>query len=45
MTALILYSDKDDFKLDKFKAASPAYFEPFYGVKGNGDVYDPDNLK
>jgi cap1 methyltransferase len=36
---------KEDFKLGKFQAASPEYFEPYYGVKENGNVMDPDNLE
>uniref|UniRef100_A0A183CEV8 Cap-specific mRNA (nucleoside-2'-O-)-methyltransferase 1 n=1 Tax=Globodera pallida TaxID=36090 RepID=A0A183CEV8_GLOPA len=36
---------KDDFKLDRFKAASSDYFETFYGVNGDGDVTNPDNLE
>lgn len=29
----------NDFKLDKFSAGSPESFDPYYGVKGDGDVY------
>ncbi|CAB3403893.1 unnamed protein product [Caenorhabditis bovis] len=35
---------KDDFKLNKFCASSAYYFEPYYGVKNNGDVMDPQNI-
>ncbi|CEF63448.1 Cap-specific mRNA (nucleoside-2'-O-)-methyltransferase 1 [Strongyloides ratti] len=33
-----------DFNLNKFTAASPMYFHPFYGVERDGDVMNPDNL-
>ncbi|XP_026689318.1 cap-specific mRNA (nucleoside-2'-O-)-methyltransferase 1 [Diaphorina citri] len=33
-----------DFKLDDFFAGPSETFEPYYGVKGNGDVYDPENI-
>ncbi|KAL3072784.1 hypothetical protein niasHS_017758 [Heterodera schachtii] len=36
---------KDDFKLERFKAASSDYFETFYGVNEDGDVTNPDNLE
>ncbi|KAI1724059.1 ftsJ-like methyltransferase domain-containing protein [Ditylenchus destructor] len=36
--------NKDDFKLFKFKAAPPEYFETYYGEKGDGNVMDPNNL-
>uniref|UniRef100_A0A0N5ARN0 Cap-specific mRNA (nucleoside-2'-O-)-methyltransferase 1 n=1 Tax=Syphacia muris TaxID=451379 RepID=A0A0N5ARN0_9BILA len=35
---------KDDFKLNRFTAASPVYFEPFYGKYGDGDVTRPENI-
>uniref|UniRef100_A0A914ZFD5 Cap-specific mRNA (nucleoside-2'-O-)-methyltransferase 1 n=3 Tax=Parascaris univalens TaxID=6257 RepID=A0A914ZFD5_PARUN len=35
---------KDDFKLERFMAASPEYFEPYYGKHGDGDVMKPDNI-
>lgn len=34
---------ENDFKLDNFYAASPETFDPYYGVKDNGDVYDTEN--
>ncbi|XP_058807996.1 cap-specific mRNA (nucleoside-2'-O-)-methyltransferase 1 isoform X2 [Phymastichus coffea] len=33
----------NDFKLHDFHAGPPETFHPFYGVKDDGDVYDPDN--
>ncbi|XP_075224003.1 cap methyltransferase 1 [Lycorma delicatula] len=35
----------NDFKLDDFLAGTPESFEPYYGAKGDGDVYDPDNVE
>ncbi|VBB31059.1 unnamed protein product [Acanthocheilonema viteae] len=35
---------KDDFKLKRFTAASPSYFEPYYGKHNDGDVTKPDNI-
>ena len=34
-----------DFKLDKFLAGSSCYFDPYYGPKKDGNIYDPDNLE
>ncbi|CAD5234548.1 unnamed protein product [Bursaphelenchus xylophilus] len=36
---------KDDFKLYNFKASSQAFFETYYGTNGDGDIYNPDNIK
>lgn len=36
---------ENDFKLDKFLAGHPETFDPFYGIKGDGNVYDPDNIE
>ncbi|VDP19745.1 unnamed protein product [Soboliphyme baturini] len=39
---------KDDFRLDKFLAACPEMFEPFYGIdgtEGDGDITNPENLR
>uniref|UniRef100_A0A8D9DPA1 Cap-specific mRNA (nucleoside-2'-O-)-methyltransferase 1 n=1 Tax=Cacopsylla melanoneura TaxID=428564 RepID=A0A8D9DPA1_9HEMI len=33
-----------DFKLDDFFSGPSETFEPYYGVKENGDVYDPENI-
>uniref|UniRef100_A0AAF5D2B4 Cap-specific mRNA (nucleoside-2'-O-)-methyltransferase 1 n=1 Tax=Strongyloides stercoralis TaxID=6248 RepID=A0AAF5D2B4_STRER len=33
-----------DFNLNKFTAASPMYFHPYYGIKRDGDVMNPENL-
>ncbi|KAH8295590.1 hypothetical protein KR018_006708, partial [Drosophila ironensis] len=33
----------NDFKLDKFFAASPEPFDPFYGVKEDGNIFDEAN--
>lgn len=35
---------ENDFKLHEFLAGHPETFDPFYGIKGNGDVYDPENI-
>ncbi|VDK55252.1 unnamed protein product, partial [Gongylonema pulchrum] len=35
---------KDDFKLQRFTAASPAYFEPYYGIHNDGDITKPQNI-
>lgn len=35
----------DDFKLEKFASGSPAFFEPYYGAKGDGNIYTPENLR
>nr|CDP93401.1 Bm6757, isoform b [Brugia malayi] len=35
---------KDDFKLKRFTAASPSYFEPYYGKHNDGDITKPDNI-
>ncbi|KAE9548020.1 hypothetical protein FO519_008769 [Halicephalobus sp. NKZ332] len=34
-----------DFKLDKFLAGSSCYFDPYYGPKKDGNIYDPENLE
>lgn len=33
----------NDFKLDKFFAASPESFDPFYGDKDDGNIFDESN--
>jgi len=33
----------NDFKLDKFFAASPESFDPFYGDKADNSIFDQDN--
>ncbi|XP_055370979.1 cap-specific mRNA (nucleoside-2'-O-)-methyltransferase 1 [Condylostylus longicornis] len=33
----------NDFKLTEFLAGPPETFDPHYGVKNNGDIYDPEN--
>ncbi|VDM42115.1 unnamed protein product [Toxocara canis] len=35
---------KDDFKLERFTASCPEYFEPYYGKHGDGDVMKPENI-
>ncbi|XP_043285238.1 cap-specific mRNA (nucleoside-2'-O-)-methyltransferase 1-like [Venturia canescens] len=35
--------ESNDFKLEDFYAGSPDTFHPFYGPKGDGDVYNPEN--
>ncbi|XP_014250281.1 cap-specific mRNA (nucleoside-2'-O-)-methyltransferase 1 isoform X2 [Cimex lectularius] len=34
----------NDFDLSKFYAGCPLTFEPYYGVKGDGDIYNPGNI-
>ncbi|KAF6208213.1 hypothetical protein GE061_016665 [Apolygus lucorum] len=34
-----------DFKLHDFFAGSPETFEPYYGVKEDGNVFDPENIR
>ncbi|KAK9507779.1 hypothetical protein O3M35_007558 [Rhynocoris fuscipes] len=34
-----------DFRLCDFFAGSPETFEAFYGVKDDGNVFDPDNIR
>lgn len=36
---------ENDFKLDKFLAGHPETFETYYGCKGDGDIYDPENVE
>uniref|UniRef100_A0A1B0GQI7 Cap-specific mRNA (nucleoside-2'-O-)-methyltransferase 1 n=1 Tax=Phlebotomus papatasi TaxID=29031 RepID=A0A1B0GQI7_PHLPP len=36
--------EENDFNLDNFLAGHPESFHPFYGVEGDGDVYNPDNI-
>ncbi|XP_063993658.1 cap-specific mRNA (nucleoside-2'-O-)-methyltransferase 1-like isoform X2 [Diachasmimorpha longicaudata] len=33
----------NDFQLHKFYAGPPETFHPFYGPKGDGNIYDPEN--
>ncbi|VDN08322.1 unnamed protein product [Thelazia callipaeda] len=40
----IHFSGKDDFKLNRFKAASPAFLERYYGKHGDGDITKPENI-
>jgi cap1 methyltransferase len=35
---------RDDFKPEKFKAASAEYLETYYGPRDDGNVLDPENL-
>ncbi|CAI5442562.1 unnamed protein product [Caenorhabditis angaria] len=35
---------KDDFKLNKFRASTACYFEPFYGKHRDGNVMNPENI-
>ncbi|XP_063992991.1 cap-specific mRNA (nucleoside-2'-O-)-methyltransferase 1-like [Diachasmimorpha longicaudata] len=37
--------DSNDFQLDNFYAGPPETFHPFYGPKGDGNVYDPENQR
>ncbi|CAH1638256.1 unnamed protein product [Spodoptera littoralis] len=34
----------NDFKLSDFYAGSPETFNPYYGVKNDGNIFDPANL-
>ncbi|XP_037920723.1 cap-specific mRNA (nucleoside-2'-O-)-methyltransferase 1 isoform X2 [Hermetia illucens] len=34
----------NDFKLDKFLAGPPETFDPYYGVKDDGNIFDPENI-
>lgn len=34
----------NDFKVSDFYAGSDETFNPYYGIKGDGNVYDPANL-
>lgn len=34
----------NDFKLSDFYAGTPETFHPFYGSKGDGNIFDPENL-
>lgn len=36
---------ENDFKLDKFLAGHPETFDTYYGIKEDGNVYDPDNIE
>lgn len=36
---------ENDFKLEKFLAGPPETFDPFYGIKEDGNVYDPENIE
>lgn len=35
---------ENDFKLHEFLSGHPETFDPYYGDKGDGNVYDPDNI-
>lgn len=35
----------NDFKLSDFYAGTSETFNPYYGVKDDGNVFDPANLK
>ncbi|KAK6617235.1 hypothetical protein RUM44_005566 [Polyplax serrata] len=36
---------ENDFKLDDFLAGPSETFHPYYGSKGDGDIYDTDNVE
>ncbi|XP_031628389.1 cap-specific mRNA (nucleoside-2'-O-)-methyltransferase 1-like [Contarinia nasturtii] len=36
--------NENDFKLDQFWAGHPETFDTFYGIKEDGNVYDPENI-
>ncbi|XP_044729701.1 cap-specific mRNA (nucleoside-2'-O-)-methyltransferase 1, partial [Chrysoperla carnea] len=36
--------EENDFTLNEFLAGSPETFQPFYGPKQDGNIYDPDNI-
>lgn len=35
----------NDFKLDQFLAGHPETFDTYYGLKGDGDIYNPENIE
>lgn len=35
---------ENDFKLDRFLAGDPSTFSAHYGAKGDGNVFDPENI-
>ncbi|KAG6452827.1 cap-specific mRNA (nucleoside-2'-O-)-methyltransferase 1 isoform X1 [Manduca sexta] len=35
---------KNDFKLSDFYAGTPETFNPYYGIKDDGNIFDPANL-
>ncbi|XP_039285064.1 cap-specific mRNA (nucleoside-2'-O-)-methyltransferase 1 isoform X1 [Nilaparvata lugens] len=39
-----LANETNDFKLADFMAGTPESFETYYGAKGDGNVYDPENI-
>lgn len=36
---------ENDFKIHEFFAGHPETFDAYYGCKGDGNVYDPDNIE
>lgn len=38
------FSGKDDFNFKRFTAASPVYFETYYGKHDDGDVTKTENI-
>lgn len=36
---------ENDFKLHEFFAGNPETFDAYYGCKGDGNVYDPENIE
>lgn len=36
--------EKNDFDLEKFLAGHPETFHPYYGPRGDGNVYNPQNI-
>ena len=37
--------NENDFKLDEFFAGNPETFDAYYGVKEDGNVFDPENIE
>ncbi|XP_055605255.1 cap-specific mRNA (nucleoside-2'-O-)-methyltransferase 1 [Uranotaenia lowii] len=36
--------NENDFKLSDFIAGTPETFDPFYGTKNDGNIFDPENI-
>lgn len=36
---------ENDFKTDKFLAGTPETFDTYYGCKGDGNIFDPENIE
>lgn len=36
--------NENDFKLDEFLAGNSETFDAYYGIKGDGDIFNPENI-